>query len=91
MDEASRLLLRVLHVSENPALLTVRASPEVRDVRPFFVGAVVRGMDLRPGNALKRFLSCQVGAHSCVRGAGRMGCGPGDLGRHSCRAPGFPP
>ena len=91
VDEASRLLLRVLHVSENPALLTVRASPEVRDVRPFFVGAVVRGMDLRPGNALKRFLSCQVGAHGCVRGAGRMGCGPGDLGRHSCRAPGFPP
>uniref|UniRef100_A0A4W2CQY8 Leucine-rich repeat-containing protein 47 n=1 Tax=Bos indicus x Bos taurus TaxID=30522 RepID=A0A4W2CQY8_BOBOX len=60
VDEASRLLLRVLHVSENPFLLTVRASPEVRDVRPFFVGAVVRGMDLRPGNALKRFLSCQI-------------------------------
>uniref|UniRef100_A0A3S5ZP87 Leucine-rich repeat-containing protein 47 n=1 Tax=Bos taurus TaxID=9913 RepID=A0A3S5ZP87_BOVIN len=60
VDEASRLLLRVLHVSENPSLLTVRASPEVRDVRPFFVGAVVRGMDLRPGNALKRFLSCQI-------------------------------
>ncbi|MXQ81806.1 hypothetical protein E5288_WYG004820 [Bos mutus] len=58
-----RLLLRVLHVSENPSLLTVRASPEVRDVRPFFVGAVVRGMDLRPGNALKRFLSCQTKLH----------------------------
>lgn len=91
VDEASRLLLRVLHVSENPFLLTVRASPEVRDVRPFFVGAVVRGMDLRPGNALKRFLSCQVSAHSCVHRAGRMGRGPGDLGRHSCKAPGFPP
>lgn len=91
VDEASRLLLRVLHVSENPTLLTVRASPEVRDVRPFFVGAVVRGMNLQPGNALKRFLSCQVGAHSCVRGVGRMGRGPGVLGRHSCKAPGFPP
>ncbi|XP_061238929.1 leucine-rich repeat-containing protein 47 [Bos javanicus] len=63
VDEASRLLLRVLHVSENRSLLTVRASPEVRDVRPFFVGAVVRGMDLRPGNALKRFLSCQTKLH----------------------------
>uniref|UniRef100_A0A8B9YEX0 Leucine rich repeat containing 47 n=1 Tax=Bos mutus grunniens TaxID=30521 RepID=A0A8B9YEX0_BOSMU len=63
VDEASRLLLRVLHVSENPSLLTVRASPEVRDVRPFFVGAVVRGMDLQPGNALKRFLSCQTKLH----------------------------
>lgn len=72
VDEASRLLLRVLHVSENPAPLTVRASPEVKDVRPFIVGAVVRGMDLRPGNALKRFLSCQVGA----RGRGGHG-GPG--------------
>ncbi|XFG08372.1 hypothetical protein AB1E19_011996 [Capra hircus] len=63
VDEASRLLLRVLHVSENPTLLTVRASPEVRDVRPFFVGAVVRGMNLQPGNALKRFLSCQTKLH----------------------------
>uniref|UniRef100_A0A8D1ZCI9 Leucine-rich repeat-containing protein 47 n=2 Tax=Sus scrofa TaxID=9823 RepID=A0A8D1ZCI9_PIG len=63
VDEASRLLLRVLHVSENPAPLTVRASPEVKDVRPFIVGAVVRGMDLRPGNALKRFLSCQTKLH----------------------------
>ncbi|KAK1340566.1 hypothetical protein QTO34_019137 [Cnephaeus nilssonii] len=60
--EASRLLLRVLHVSENPAPLTVTAGPEVRDVRPFLVGAVVRGMDLQTGNALKRFLTSQVGA-----------------------------
>ncbi|XP_057606660.1 leucine-rich repeat-containing protein 47 [Hippopotamus amphibius kiboko] len=63
VDEASRLLLRVLHVSENPAPLTIRVSPEVRDVRPFIVGAVVRGVDLQPGNALKRFLSCQTKLH----------------------------
>uniref|UniRef100_A0A8C3YN56 Leucine rich repeat containing 47 n=1 Tax=Catagonus wagneri TaxID=51154 RepID=A0A8C3YN56_9CETA len=62
-DEAGRLLLRVLHVSENPAPLTVRVSPEVKDVRPFIVGAVVRGMNLRPGNALKRFLSSQTKLH----------------------------
>lgn len=60
--DAARLLLRVLHVSGNPSPLTVRVSPEVRDVRPYIVGAVVRGMDLRPGNALKRFLTSQVGA-----------------------------
>ncbi|XP_026966209.1 leucine-rich repeat-containing protein 47 [Sagmatias obliquidens] len=63
VDEASRLLLRVLHVAENPAPLTVRVSPGVGDVRPFIVGAVVRGMDLQPGNALKRFLSSQTKLH----------------------------
>lgn len=61
--EASRLLLRVLHVSENPAPLTVTAGPEVRGVRPFLVGAVVRGMDLQTGNALKRFLTAQTKLH----------------------------
>lgn len=63
VDEAGRLLLRVLHVSESPAPLTVRVSPEVRDVRPYIVGAVVRGMNLRPGNALKRFLTSQTKLH----------------------------
>eukprot|EP00069_Balaena_mysticetus_P011952 bmy_21481T0 len=63
VDEASRLLLRVLHVAENPAPLTVTVSPGVGDVRPFIVGAVVRGMDLQPGNALKRFLSSQTKLH----------------------------
>uniref|UniRef100_A0A8C8YC77 Leucine-rich repeat-containing protein 47 n=1 Tax=Prolemur simus TaxID=1328070 RepID=A0A8C8YC77_PROSS len=61
--DVSRLLLRVLHVSENPAPLVVRVSPEVRDVRPYIVGAVVRGMDLQPGNALKRFLAAQTKLH----------------------------
>ncbi|XP_010626196.1 leucine-rich repeat-containing protein 47 [Fukomys damarensis] len=61
--DAAKLLLRVLHVSENPAPLTIRVSPEVRDVRPYIVGAVVRGMDLQPGNALKRFLTSQTKLH----------------------------
>ncbi|XP_070260044.1 leucine-rich repeat-containing protein 47 [Myotis yumanensis] len=61
--EASRLLLRVLHVSENPAPLTITAGPEVKGVRPFLVGAVVRGMDLQTGNALKRFLTSQTKLH----------------------------
>ncbi|KAK2105746.1 Leucine-rich repeat-containing protein 47 [Saguinus oedipus] len=63
VGDAGRLLLRVLHVSENPTPLTVRVSPEVRDVRPYIVGAVVRGMDLQPGNALKRFLTLQTKLH----------------------------
>ncbi|KAM5160570.1 leucine-rich repeat-containing protein 47 [Callospermophilus lateralis] len=67
-SDAARLLLRVLHVSENPSPLTVRVSPEVRDVRPYIVGAVVRGMDLRPGNALKRFLTSQTRLHEDLCG-----------------------
>lgn len=59
--DSARLMLKVLHVSENPTPLTVRVSPEVRDVRPYIVGAIVRGMDLQPGNALRRFLNSQVG------------------------------
>ncbi|XP_008572792.1 PREDICTED: leucine-rich repeat-containing protein 47, partial [Galeopterus variegatus] len=62
-EAAGRLLLRVLHVSENPAPLMVRVSPEVRDVRPYIVGAVVRGMDLQPGNALRRLLASQTKLH----------------------------
>uniref|UniRef100_A0A673TFR7 B3/B4 tRNA-binding domain-containing protein n=1 Tax=Suricata suricatta TaxID=37032 RepID=A0A673TFR7_SURSU len=63
VGDAGRLLLRVLHVSESPAPLTVRVSPSVKDVRPFIVGAVVRGMDLQAGNALKRFLTSQTRLH----------------------------
>ncbi|KAF6109927.1 leucine rich repeat containing 47 [Phyllostomus discolor] len=66
VDEASRLLLRVLHVSENPAPLTITVGPEVRAVRPYIVGAVVRGMDLRAGNTLKRFLTSQTKLHEDV-------------------------
>ncbi|EHB18894.1 Leucine-rich repeat-containing protein 47 [Heterocephalus glaber] len=61
--DAAKLLLRVLHVSDNPAPLTIRVNPEVRDVRPYIVGAVVRGMDLQPGNTLKRFLASQTKLH----------------------------
>ncbi|XP_007527304.1 leucine-rich repeat-containing protein 47 [Erinaceus europaeus] len=63
VEEASRLFLRVLHVAENPTPLTVKVSPEVKDVRPFIVGAVVRGMDLHIGNAIKRFLTSQTKLH----------------------------
>lgn len=61
--DSARLMLKVLHVSENPTPLTVRVSPEVKDVRPYIVGAIVRGMDLQPGNALRRFLNSQTKLH----------------------------
>lgn len=62
LEEASKLLVKVLHISENPAPLVVKASPGVKDVRPFIVCCVLKGVNLKPGNALKRFLTAQVGA-----------------------------
>lgn len=59
-EEASKLLVKVLHVSENPAPLVVKASPGIKDVRPFIVCCVLKGVNLKAGNALKRFLSAQV-------------------------------
>ncbi|XP_038603210.1 leucine-rich repeat-containing protein 47 [Tachyglossus aculeatus] len=63
LDEVQKLLIRILHVSENPVAVTVKVSAEVKDVRPYIVCAVVRGMNLKPGNALKRFLSAQTKLH----------------------------
>lgn len=62
LEEASKLMVKVLHVSENPAPLVVKASPGIKDVRPFIVCCVLKGANLKPGNALKRFLSMQVTA-----------------------------
>ncbi|KFQ88203.1 Leucine-rich repeat-containing protein 47, partial [Phoenicopterus ruber ruber] len=64
--EASKLLVKVLHVSENPAPLVVKASPGVKDVRPFIVCCVLKGVNLKPGNALKRFLSAQTKLHEDI-------------------------
>lgn len=61
VEELSKMVVRVLHVSDASAELTVRVSAEVKDVRPYLVCCVVRGMNLKPGNALKRFLVAQVG------------------------------
>lgn len=59
--EAQKLMVKVLHISENPAPLIVKASLAVKEVRPYIVCCVVKGMDFQTGNALKRFLSVQVG------------------------------
>ncbi|NXJ03550.1 LRC47 protein, partial [Odontophorus gujanensis] len=68
-DEAEavgRMLLKVLNVGDNPAPLLVRASPGVRDVRPYIVCCALRGVHLRPGNALRRFLSMQTKLHEDI-------------------------
>lgn len=62
LEEASKLLVKVLHISENPVPLVVKATPGVKDVRPFIVCCVLKGVNLKPGNALKRFLTAQVSA-----------------------------
>lgn len=61
VDEIQRLLVKVLHISENPTPLVVKASSGVKEVRPYIVCCVVKGMSFKSGNALKRFLSVQVG------------------------------
>ncbi|NXL91901.1 LRC47 protein, partial [Alectura lathami] len=68
-DEAEgvgKLLVKVLHVSDNPVPLVVRASPGVRDVRPYIVCCVLRGVNLEPGNALRRFLAAQTKLHEDI-------------------------
>ncbi|KAG7254564.1 hypothetical protein CRUP_009055, partial [Coryphaenoides rupestris] len=58
-DELAKMVVRILHLSEGPATLAVTVTANVKDVRPYLVCCVVRGMNLRPGNALKRFLMAQ--------------------------------
>ncbi|NWH76290.1 LRC47 protein, partial [Piaya cayana] len=63
VEEASKLLVKVLHVSTP---LVVKVSPGVKDVRPFIVCCVLKGVNLKPGNALKRFLSAQTKLHEDI-------------------------
>ncbi|KAF7237590.1 Leucine-rich repeat-containing protein 47 [Varanus komodoensis] len=65
-EESRKLLLKVLHISENPAPLVIKASPNVKDIRPYIVCCVVKGMKFNPGNALKRFLSVQTKLHEDI-------------------------
>lgn len=60
VEELNKMVVRVLHVSEAPTALTVNVSAELKDVRPYLVCCIVRGMNLKSGNALKRFLMAQV-------------------------------
>ncbi|XP_054857945.1 leucine-rich repeat-containing protein 47 [Eublepharis macularius] len=65
-EEAQKLLVRVLHISENPVPVIVKANPRVKEVRPYIVCCVVKGMDFQAGNALKRFLSLQTKLHEDI-------------------------
>ncbi|XP_054078087.1 leucine-rich repeat-containing protein 47 [Rissa tridactyla] len=66
LEEASKLLVKVLHISENPVPLVVKATPGIKDVRPFIVCCVLKGVNLKPGNALKRFLTAQTKLHEDI-------------------------
>ncbi len=63
VEELNKMVVRVLHVSDTPTALTVKVSAGVKDVRPYLVCCIVRGMNLKPGNALKRFLVAQVSSN----------------------------
>ncbi|XP_062854536.1 leucine-rich repeat-containing protein 47 [Trichomycterus rosablanca] len=63
VDELQKMVVRILHVSDGPSAVTVTVSAQVKDVRPFIVCCIVKGMNLKPGNALKRFLVVQTKLH----------------------------
>ncbi|MEQ2169992.1 hypothetical protein GOODEAATRI_030638 [Goodea atripinnis] len=60
VEELNKMVVRVLRISEAPTALTVKVSAEVKDVRPYLVCCLVRGMNLKAGNSLKRFLMAQI-------------------------------
>ncbi|XP_077371015.1 leucine-rich repeat-containing protein 47 [Festucalex cinctus] len=68
LEEINKMVIKVLHVSDAPEALTVKVSAEVKDVRPYLVCCVVRGMLLKPGNSLKRFLVAQTKLHEDICG-----------------------
>ncbi|KAG8434258.1 hypothetical protein GDO86_012581 [Hymenochirus boettgeri] len=61
--EINRMMIKILHISENSAPILVNVSPSTKEVRPYIVCCVVKGMNLKPGNALKRFLTVQTKLH----------------------------
>ncbi|XP_060788229.1 leucine-rich repeat-containing protein 47 [Neoarius graeffei] len=63
VDELQKMVVKILHVSDSPSAITVKVSPQVKDVRPYIVCCIVKGMNLKPGNALKRFLAAQTKLH----------------------------
>lgn len=60
VEELNKMVVKVLHVADGPTAFMVKVTGEVKDVRPYLVCCLVKGMILRPGNALKRFLMAQV-------------------------------
>ncbi|KAM9476277.1 leucine-rich repeat-containing protein 47 [Clarias gariepinus] len=68
VDELQKMVVKILHVSESSSAIMVKVSPQVKDVRPYIVCCIVKGMNLKPGNALKRFLAAQTKLHDDICG-----------------------
>ncbi|KAJ8264962.1 hypothetical protein COCON_G00140610 [Conger conger] len=68
VDEINRMVVKVLHVTDSETAFTVKVAAQVKDVRPYIVCCVVKGMNLKPGNALKRFLTAQIKLHDDMCG-----------------------
>ncbi|XP_061592672.1 leucine-rich repeat-containing protein 47 [Cololabis saira] len=68
VEDLNKMVVRVLHVSDAATELTVNVNAEVKDVRPYLVCCLVRGMNLKFGNSLKRFLMAQTKLHDDVCG-----------------------
>ncbi|CAN9515725.1 unnamed protein product [Ophioblennius macclurei] len=68
VEEVNKMMVKVLHLSDAPTAITVTVSTEVKDVRPYLVCCIVRGMNLKSGNALKRFLMAQTKLHDDLCG-----------------------
>ncbi|XP_053481447.1 leucine-rich repeat-containing protein 47 [Ictalurus furcatus] len=66
VDELQKMVVKILHISDSPSAMTVKVSPQVKDVRPYIVCCIVKGMNLKPGNALKRFLAAQTKLHDDI-------------------------
>ncbi|XP_066546666.1 leucine-rich repeat-containing protein 47 [Amia ocellicauda] len=63
VDDLNRMVVRVLHISESPTAVMVKVTAAVKDVRPYIVCCTVKGMNLKAGNSLKRFLTAQIKLH----------------------------
>ncbi|XP_072536946.1 leucine-rich repeat-containing protein 47 [Salminus brasiliensis] len=68
VDELKQMVVRILHMSDSSTAVTVKVSPLVKDVRPYIVCCIVKGMNLNPGSSLKRFLTAQTKLHDDVCG-----------------------
>ncbi|KAF4072471.1 hypothetical protein AMELA_G00263420 [Ameiurus melas] len=66
VDDLQKMVVKILHISDSPSAITVKVSPQVKDVRPYIVCCIVKGMNLKPGNALKRFLAAQTKLHDDI-------------------------
>ncbi|KAL4646091.1 leucine-rich repeat-containing protein 47 [Arapaima gigas] len=66
VEDVNQMIVKVLHVQDSASAFTVKVAPQVRDVRPYVVCCIVKGMNLKPGNALKRFLTAQIKLHDEV-------------------------